>query len=87
MFVIYADTLYLGVIFVVLATAALFGLWRYNAEPETEALRAIELSDDVRAEVMHVRNEVLKKAMEEKKLRIAKKAELRRSLKANGDSP
>ncbi|WP_422029431.1 hypothetical protein [Reyranella sp.] len=72
MFVLYADLLYLAAILVVLSVAAIVGLWQHQAKPEEDAVRAILLSDEVRAAVARARSEAREKALEERRARRAK---------------
>jgi hypothetical protein len=78
-FTLYADILYLLAIFVLVAVAAIIGLWQYNATSEASAVRPIVLSDDVRADIMRARNKALQEFMDAKR---ARKAEYRKSLRA-----
>jgi len=79
-FTLYADILYLLAIFVVVAVAAIIGLWRHNAGSETSAVRPIVLSDDIRADFLRVRNKAVQEAMDAKRVR---KTEYRKSIRAS----
>lgn len=79
MLTLYLDVFYLVAIFVALAVAALAGLWQYNAQAATDAVRPIILSEAARAEISQTRNKILQEAIEAKRVR---KAEYRRSQKA-----
>lgn len=80
MLTLYSDILYLAAIFVVVAIAAIVGLWQYNAKPETSAVRPIVLSDEVRAGIMWARNKAMQEAVDAKR---ARKVEYRKSVRAS----
>lgn len=80
MLTLYSDILYLVAIFVVVAIAAIVGLWQYNAKPETSPVRPIVLADEVRADMMRTRNKAMQEAIEAKR---ARKVEYRKSIRAS----
>ncbi len=80
MLTLYSDILHLVAIFVVVAIAAIVGLWQYNAKPETNAVRPIVLSDEVRADIMRARNKAMQEAIDAKR---ARKVEYRKSVRAS----
>jgi len=83
MFALYSDILYFTAAFVVVAVAALVGLWQYNANSEVDGVRRITLSDEDRAALLRARNRAAPEAMDERRAQMAEVRKLRKAARAH----